>query len=395
MRKKREENKAKKASTLGIASLTNLWDITPTEVGSVSSPSTAAASPPQIIVTPPTPRTPDPIPEIIITPPSPEHTTSPSVSNFLSPSSVPVITSTPAQVVSGDVNEADAEGFRPTKLTDLYHIYLDSYGFEYKILLTRGDLRHNLISRYNLRIYESHTKPHVYCTFIQFTPARCLPPTLPSTAPEPKVKDEKDLPAHFSGASTTVPDSAVKSETVDEKKPDLSLPAPSAPAPIPTPEGFKRLIAPANSSFDHAFAAFRAAFQHLTLLAWEERRSDKAFIIQRAVATGLEPFVYNRPKLGLPIGAMPQGPIEEIKGFEDMKEGLVGMDVKLEWKEGAIGREVARMEEEKIKKEWEAKEKVEQEKRDAKKRAAIILEDGIWVAKSNRFAKRPFYDFAM
>jgi hypothetical protein len=56
-------------------------------------------------------------------------------------------------------------------LKDLYHYYLDATGFEYKILLTRCDLPANTMQRYVLSILESHTKPNVYCTFVQYYPA--------------------------------------------------------------------------------------------------------------------------------------------------------------------------------------------------------------------------------
>jgi hypothetical protein len=270
-------------------------------------------------------------------------------------------------------------GSAPTKLTDLYHIYLDSYGFEYKILLTRGDLTRNAISRYNLRIYESHTKPHVYCTFIQFTPPRELPPIEPNNneSSEDKYQDKHIVP--------------IKPEPV-------SPPYNPTTANTKPPSPFKRLLAPPNSSFEHAFSTFRAAFQHLTFLAWEERLSPRSLIITRATAAKLEPFIYTRPKPGLPVGAKPQGPVEPISdapAFKEMKERLVGMDVELSRKEGVIGREVARLETGKKRKEWEEKEAEERLKKEGKKKKTVVVkkENGVWVGKSTKFAKSPFYGY--
>ncbi|KAF2733931.1 BRCT domain-containing protein, partial [Polyplosphaeria fusca] len=54
--------------------------------------------------------------------------------------------------------------------SDNYHIFLDETGFEYNISLLRKNLRHNKFARYNIRLFESNTKPHVYCTFIRYVP---------------------------------------------------------------------------------------------------------------------------------------------------------------------------------------------------------------------------------
>ena len=66
-------------------------------------------------------------------------------------------------------------------LKDLYHYFLDATGFEYKILLTRCDLPANTMQRYHLSILESHTKPNVYCTFIQYYPAGMAEPSAESS----------------------------------------------------------------------------------------------------------------------------------------------------------------------------------------------------------------------
>ena len=71
------------------------------------------------------------------------------------------------------------------------------------------------------------------------------------------------------------------------------------------------------------------------------------------------------------------------------------MDVELSKKEGVIGREVARLEMERQRKEWEEKEAEERLKREEKKKKTMVVkkENGVWVGKSTRFAKSPFYGY--
>jgi hypothetical protein len=58
-----------------------------------------------------------------------------------------------------------------------------------------------------------------------------------------------------------------------------------------------------SSDFATAWRAFRHAFRDLTLLSWEERFDiTKVLYKTRASHFNLEPFVYMRPKDGLPIG---------------------------------------------------------------------------------------------
>jgi hypothetical protein len=59
---------------------------------------------------------------------------------------------------------------KTTSIKDLYHFYLDSAGFEYKITLVRSNFELNCIVRYQLSILESHTTPHTYCAHVQYTP---------------------------------------------------------------------------------------------------------------------------------------------------------------------------------------------------------------------------------
>jgi hypothetical protein len=85
---------------------------------------------------------------------------------------------------------------------------------------------------------------------------------------------------------------------------------PSTPTPPPTEHPFRTLLSPLNSDFQTAFGTFRAAFQDVTLLAWEERLDspNRDLQKQRAVEKGLEPFVWKRPDVGLGVGDMPALP---------------------------------------------------------------------------------------
>ncbi|KAJ4983776.1 hypothetical protein SVAN01_10754 [Stagonosporopsis vannaccii] len=200
-------------------------------------------------------------------------------------------------------------------LKDLYHYYLDTTGFEYKTLLTRCNLRSNEITRYRLSILESHTKPHVYCTFVEYFPPRgagtttssseaCIqamfefnatfadtdPPDLSSDAPSRAEDDAACLPLPQQLTPSSHPEAA-RLQSI------LAPPGPSASLP------YKSLIAPMNSPFAFAWRAFRNAFRDLTLLAWEERFDIRKTLYKaRAAALSIEPFVYVRPKAGLPLG---------------------------------------------------------------------------------------------
>ncbi|KAF2203226.1 hypothetical protein GQ43DRAFT_470178 [Delitschia confertaspora ATCC 74209] len=291
----------------------------------------------------------------------------------------------------------------PATPSNLYHLYLDSSGFEYKILLTRTDMSRNQITRYNLRLYESHTIPHVYCTFIQFIAPRIsstirepTPPIIPGMAIANRVVDIKH-------------DASIKPERKTKEDPDAKIFCPSPPkskAPTSHPLPFKRLLAPPNSEYHLAFAVFRAAFEHLTLLPWEERQNPSLQRI-RAEANGLEPFAYLRPQPGMPVGVFPQIAFEKIphpfsdlpsKAAEIITE-LPGMDVKLSADSGGIGREIAaearlkcraekKIEEKRIKEEFE-----EKKKESKRKTVKVELVDGVWVGKPAKAARSSFFDF--
>jgi hypothetical protein len=98
---------------------------------------------------------------------------------------------------------------------------------------------------------------------------------------------------------------------------------PSIPTTPPADHPFRNLLSPLNSDFASAFSTFRAAFQELTLLAWEERLDSPNHDLQkqRAVEKGLEPFVWKRPGVGMGVGDMPALPrvgMEKGKGDESL-----------------------------------------------------------------------------
>ena len=218
-------------------------------------------------------------------------------------------------------------------LKDLYQYYLDATGFEYKILLARCDLPANTMQRYQLSILESHAKPNVYCTFIQYHPAGVGEPRkessgciqavfdFNSTFQEETSVDVDEEPAAASSSSEASP---------TQHHPEATRLLTLATPPVPSPSSpYKTLLAPMASPFPTAFRAFRHAFRDLTLLAWEERFAlPRPLYRLRAARHGIEPFVYVRPKLGLPTGlAAQEGGLFCGRVRDGAGEGGVGVEV--------------------------------------------------------------------
>ncbi|KAF2816901.1 uncharacterized protein BDZ99DRAFT_492830 [Mytilinidion resinicola] len=109
---------------------------------------------------------------------------------------------------------AKADNEVAVRFLDLYHLHRDATNFIYDVVLARIDLATNTNSRYHLRLYETHTAPHAYCTVLRYV-----------------------------------------------------APGQAAPA--------KQYVAPMGSSYEVAFRAWRSVFQQKTLLAWEERLLDE------------------------------------------------------------------------------------------------------------------------
>jgi hypothetical protein len=70
----------------------------------------------------------------------------------------------PASLSPTPASAATVQGpqAKPIPLKDLYHFYLDSTGFEYKVTLVRSNFETNNITRYQISLLESHTTPHTY-----------------------------------------------------------------------------------------------------------------------------------------------------------------------------------------------------------------------------------------
>jgi hypothetical protein len=292
-----------------------------------------------------------------------------------------------------------------TSIKDLYHFYLDSTGFEYRITLVRSNFELNCIVRYQLSILESHTTPHTYCTHVQYTPppAGGVPNPTNSMSgahirnpllnflrnSDHETKNERAVTKN----GTPTPTEATRLRSLitppHEKPIDSaeqarlqSLITPATPNPA-TP--FKSLICPMNSPFTTAWRAFRHVFRDLTLLSWEER-FDSAKVIQkaRAKALNIEPYMYSKPRLGLPVGlrvqeaGLHQGDAGETLILGDSEDGYVrnefklpGLDEKLGMG-GVIGTEIWRDEQEIKKREEQRRERdeerVKKEKREIKER---------------------------
>ncbi|KAI9812887.1 MAG: hypothetical protein M1827_004405 [Pycnora praestabilis] len=52
---------------------------------------------------------------------------------------------------------------------DNYHLYRDETGFDYDIVLARFDILTNKNQRYYLKLYETHSHPHLYACYIKYT----------------------------------------------------------------------------------------------------------------------------------------------------------------------------------------------------------------------------------
>ncbi|KAF1829619.1 hypothetical protein BDW02DRAFT_592480 [Decorospora gaudefroyi] len=165
---------------------------------------------------------------------------------------------------------------------DDHHYYQDATGFEYKIVLVRSDFTTTGFAQYNVGLLESHTKPHTYWTIVQYKPKK---------APLPSDTEPAAHPTH------TPADEAVRL---------TSLVIAPPPSPIPT-RPYTMALCPKGSPYTTALHTFRHAFRDLTLLSWEERfDTDKTLQKERAQYLQIEPFLYSKPKLGMPMGMLPQ-----------------------------------------------------------------------------------------
>ncbi|KAF1965978.1 hypothetical protein BU23DRAFT_336052 [Bimuria novae-zelandiae CBS 107.79] len=241
--------------------------------------------------------------------------------------------------------------------SDLYHIFMDSTGFEYKPILLRSNPYLNNFARYDLRLYESHTLPHVYCTVVRYLPpagqniAAAGSPSTPASASE-----DRPQPIRSTSPPLPLPQGVLTNQTQHPEAARL-LALITPPAPTPTTK-YKQAIAPPNSDFSTAFRAFRHAFRDLTLLSWHERLDAQTQKL-RAQAFQLEPFVWRRPAEGLSTGivAPPGTTIDE--GYICNAWGLPGLEERL-GRKGGIGSALIR-EAEEVRAREEARIKREEE----------------------------------
>lgn len=261
---------------------------------------------------------------------------------------------------------------------DLYHYYLDSTGFEYKIILARSEPNINSFARYHIGLLETHTKPHTYCTIVQYTPPAPPPPPPPATEggksseSEPPVPTLRGLRKALLAFNASAPEPPPLPNIIPSDQP-TRLTSLVTLTPSPT-LSHKSFICPPLSPYTTAFRAFRHAFRDITLLAWEERfDANKTLQAVRAKFHGIEPYLYKRPGLGMPMGLLPQveGGLEvddggEGEGYVRGKLGLVDVERKLEMGEGegmgmgtgVFGRMLWREEEDRKKVVEEQEEKV-------------------------------------
>jgi hypothetical protein len=209
-------------------------------------------------------------------------------------------------------------------LKDLYHFYLDTSGFEYKVMLVRTNYYANNMTRYRLSILESHAKPHVYCTFVEYMPPAGNPGQVGrgggvgGVGSEAKLRGmlkgfikstesrERETRASPAQAFQVPPTPSSSSSPPTEAARLHTLVTPPTPS---TTASYKALVAPQHSTFATAWLVFRHVFRDLTLLSWEERFDiSKTLQKARACRLGVEPFVYVKPKPGLPVGLRTQDP---------------------------------------------------------------------------------------
>jgi hypothetical protein len=301
---------------------------------------------------------------------------------------------TPPPSAAASPVAAEKEAKKQT-LKDLYHYYLDSTGFEYKVTVVRSNFAINSISRYQISILESHTKPHVYCTLVHYVPPAGGAPAVDTGTPVVSLrnpllnflKNADNAVRQEKNTCTQTITNAQKSAEHPEAARLTSLITPPSPSPtVP----YKSLIAPMNSPFDRAWLAFRHAFRDLTLLSWEERfDTNKTVQKARAKALNIEPFVYSKPALGMPVGLRVQeaglyqaNPAGAPQSYDiilgDAEDGYVrnafklpGIEEQLS-KNGFVGSAIQRDEEVVRKREEAVQRKVEEQEELERKRRGIM-----------------------
>lgn len=287
----------------------------------------------------------------------PQHTKPSKIHKAVSKKSA-----SPSKSPSASTDTAVGTNAKVPHFKDLYHYYLDNDGFEYKITLVRSDYSTNSFARYHIGLLESHTKPHTYCTVVQFTP------------PAKGNGEQGAVTARHEVVEDTL--KRMLKKIIDSNPAQASNEAFTISSEHEKP--FKSLICPMNSDYVSAFRAFRYAFRDITLLAWEDR-IDHGKVTQKARAKemGIEPFVYSKPATGLPIGLFPQIPgimERNLSQYDDMYQrdafSLPSISFPLS-KHGAIGAALYREDEELRRKEEEDRLEAEKAEREARRKKAV------------------------
>ncbi|KAF2822132.1 hypothetical protein CC86DRAFT_96262 [Ophiobolus disseminans] len=307
------------------------------------------------------------------------------------PASVSPVRAIPSKDLSAPLTAkatAEPQAKKPT-LKDLYHYYLDSTGFEYKVTLARSNFALNSITRYQISILESHTTPHTYCTFAQYTPpAGSRPEDSSSGSSKTPVTSLRNPLLNFlKHANATAkkdeasaqppkpqPEAAPQHDEATRLRSLITAPTPTLTTP------YKSLLTPLSSPFPTAWRAFRHVFRDLTLLSWEERFDvNKTIQKARARALQIEPYLYAKPPMGMPLGLMVQESGlgqgfgasvtivgDAVDGYRRNEWGLPGMSEVL-GRGGVVGSAIWRDEQDAREKEEKAK-RGEDEREDAERK---------------------------
>ncbi|KAF2122637.1 hypothetical protein BDV96DRAFT_639212 [Lophiotrema nucula] len=342
--------------------------------------------------------TPAPAPAPIPVKPKPTHAAAPDktllnhpLRNILkqtcSPQSAPIPSSSPPPSSAADFLKSPSSvpttsapvGVPKTeRLADLFHLYQDNTGFEFAVTLVRSNLLTNSNARYVIRLYESNTTPHTYCTFIRYWPAgrsewankAHIP--LFSKGGSLANKSTKTEINGVTGFEKQVqlsqnPDATAEQQAIDIHPSIASAISTITPPPPSANTPFRTLLTPQTADYATAFSAFRHAFQDLTLLSWSQRilPSSRTLQTQRAKALDTEPFIYTPPRQGLPLGSMPNPslPLPQDSTYVRGALALPGMHAPLD-KTGLIGSAIAREEEAKKRADEEMERKVKKEERE-------------------------------
>jgi hypothetical protein len=302
----------------------------------------------------------DPIKTVDDSPSPASRSSTSSISKPVTPMKLPPKKPSPIPSASKKVPQAKISHWKED-----YHYYQDVDGFEYKIVLVRGDESATGFAQYHIGLLESHTKPHVYWALVQYKPAKTSP------AKENEEGVQQQAPSNFSTL----------------QHPEATRLLSLVTKPPPTPEApYNGELCPRNSDFATASRAFRHAFRDLTLLSWEERFDDsKTLQKARAQLLQIEPFWYGKPKKGMPVGIFPQaagmltGSTTSLAVRGDMDDNYIRGALNLPsiahplTRNGIIGGPIHRDAEEERKREESRLQKIK-EQEDAEKRKKGLMQ---------------------